>query len=222
MPLLRVPEAVDHPDWLFELKHDGFRAFAVIERYTCRLISRGGHVLAQWPYLNEELAPAVRADRAVLDGEVTCLRPDGRSDVYGLLLRREWPVFFAFDALTIEGEDLRGLTLLERKARLREVMPRTDVTRLRYVDQVAQGAGLFRLACARDTEGVVGKWAHGRYHTDGRTTSWLKVKNPAYSQMEGRRELFESRRGGSRAAVQASYHLDALLRTRPPAAAERH
>ena len=53
---------------------------------------------------------------------------------------------------------------------------------------------LFRLACERDLEGVVAKLASGTYQTDGRSTSWVKVKNPEYSQAEGRAEFFENRR----------------------------
>jgi bifunctional non-homologous end joining protein LigD len=199
MPLIRVPEAFDHPDWLFELKHDGFRALAVIDGHRCRLVSRGGHVFKQWPLLAEEVAHAVRAHRAVLDGEIVCLRPNGASDFNALLLRRDWPVYYAFDALEVEGEDLREKQLLMRKRWLKAVMPRID-TRLRYVDHVrGRGRALFAAACAHDTEGIVAKWARGRYHADGATTSWLKIKNPAYSQMEGRAELFDARGGrGSR------------------------
>src|SRR5687768_7613421 len=99
------------------------------------------------------------------------------------MARNEWPVFYAFDALAIDGEHLRERTLLERKTRLRRIMPRHE-TRLRYVDHVGgRGKDLFRLACAHDTEGIVGKLAQGTYRTDGITTSWLKVKSGAYSQM---------------------------------------
>ena len=64
---------------------------------------------------------------------------------------------------------------------------------MRYVDHIhEQGSDFFELACQRDLEGVVAKWAHGTYQTAGRT-SWLKLKNPSYSQMEGRHDLFEAR-----------------------------
>jgi ATP-dependent DNA ligase len=53
---------------------------------------------------------------------------------------------------------------------------------------------LFNATCGRDLEGIVRKWREGRYETDGASTSWLKVKNPQYSQMVGRREVFEARR----------------------------
>ena len=57
-----------------------------------------------------------------------------------------------------------------------------------------RGVDLFRRACAHDLEGIVGKWARGRYERDGVSTSWVKIKSPTYSQWEGRRELFEARR----------------------------
>lgn len=107
----------------------------------------------------------------------------------------------------LDGRDLCGLPLLERKRRLREIMPSAG-SRLLYLDHVAErGGDLFRLACERDLEGIVAKWAHGTYQSDGRGTSWLKIKNAHYSQMEGRRELFDARRDrqtrGSKARVPA-------------------
>jgi ATP-dependent DNA ligase len=64
-----------------------------------------------------------------------------------------------------------------------------------YLDSIAErGTDLYRVACERDLEGIVAKWAQGTYQSNGRETSWLKIKNPTYSQMAGRRELFEARR----------------------------
>jgi ATP dependent DNA ligase domain len=129
----------------------------------------------------------------VLDGEICCLEPDGRTHFKNLLFRREWPFFYAFDVLNIEGEDLTNQPLLERKRRLRRLMPTID-SRLLSLEHIEQrGCDLFRAACERDLEGIVAKWAHGTYGTDGRTTSWLKIKNPQYSQMRDRHELFERR-----------------------------
>jgi hypothetical protein len=72
---------------------------------------------------------------------------------------------------------------------------------VRYVDHLAgRGRDLFRLVCQKDAEGIVAKWARGRYRPDGATTSWLKVKNPRYSQAEGRHEFFEGR-GPARPAL---------------------
>ena len=66
---------------------------------------------------------AVRAYEAVLDGEICCLEPDGRTHFKNLLSGQEWPHFYAFDALSVEREDLTALPLLERKRRLLAIMP---------------------------------------------------------------------------------------------------
>ena len=69
-------------------------------------------------------------------------------------------------------------------------------TRLLYVDHVqARGRDFFKVACAHDLEGIVAKSANGRYHSDGASTNWIKIKikNPAYTQMTARHALFESR-----------------------------
>jgi bifunctional non-homologous end joining protein LigD len=129
MRLLRIPEPFDHPDFRFEPKLDGFRALAHIRGRHCELISRNGHAFKQWPQLAEELAHALRAHSAVLDGEICCLEPDGRTQFRKLLFRREWPHFYAFDVLSIDGESLTGLPLLERKRRLLRIMPTIETCR---------------------------------------------------------------------------------------------
>jgi bifunctional non-homologous end joining protein LigD len=194
MPLIRVKRPFDHPDWLFELKHDGFRALAIIESHRCSLVSRRGYVFKQWLPLAEEVAHTVRPQHAVLDGEVVVLRNDGSSDFNALLFRRDRPHYYAFDLLELDGVDLRGLPLLQRKRLLRKLIRRDRRSRLRYLDHVrARGQDLYAAACKRDTEGIVAKWARGPYHTDGTKTSWVKVKNPDYTQAEGRHEFFEHR-----------------------------
>jgi bifunctional non-homologous end joining protein LigD len=79
----------------------------------------------------------------------------------------------------VDGEDLRQWPLAERKRRLRRLIPSVP-TRLLYVDHVqARGSDFFEVACAYDLEGIVGKLASGRYHADGTSTNWCKIKNPA-------------------------------------------
>jgi hypothetical protein len=127
-----------------------------------------------------DIADAVRCASAVLDGEVCCLEPDGRTNFYRLMFRRDRPFFYAFDVLAIDGQDLTMLPLRDRKRRLRAIAPRQH-SRLLHVDAIAErGTDLFRLACKGDVEGIVAKWAHGTYQCDGRGTSWLKIKNPQY------------------------------------------
>lgn len=135
----------------------------------------------------------------------------GKSDFNTLLFRREWPYFYAFDLLELEGEDLRARPLLERKRILAGIIPYDYDMRLRLLGHVSKrGRDLFRVACDHDTEGIVAKWARGPYLTDGSTTSWLKIKNPSYSQAVGRHELFERRFSEARATV-GSRRLDPTL-----------
>ena len=133
MRLLRIPEPFDHPDWLFGLKLDGFRALAFIDGHRCRLVSRNGQTL-EFPQLAEELAHTVQHQHAVLDGEIVCL-DDDRPHFNELLFRRTaaWPVFYAFDVLRIDGRDLRRLPLEDRKRELRRIVPRKH-SRLIYVE----------------------------------------------------------------------------------------
>ena len=165
-----VGEPFDHPDFFFEVKFDGFRALAHIGGHHCQLVSRNSQILKRWPQLSEEIAHAVRAHSAVLDGETD------------LLFGREWPYFVAFDVLSINGKDLRDLPLHERKRRLARIMPWVE-SRLILLEPIERhGRRLFELACERDLEGIVAKWKHGTCQSDGRGTSWFKVKVPSYSQ----------------------------------------
>jgi bifunctional non-homologous end joining protein LigD len=76
MPLTRRPEPFSHPDWLFEVKWDGFRSLAYIENGHCKLMSRNGNEFKSFSDLNLSLPLECRAKRAVLDGEIVCL--DGK------------------------------------------------------------------------------------------------------------------------------------------------
>ena len=102
--------------------------------------------------------------------------------------------FYAFDQLWLNGRDMPGLPLLERKARLFDLVPDDDA-QLLYVDHVeGDGVPFLKAASAMDLEGVVGKYAPGVYQSSA-ATSRVKVRNPNYSQMEGRADLFEGRSG---------------------------
>ena len=103
------------------------------------------------------------------------------------------PCFFAFDLLMADGKDLRSERLTDRKQELRRLMLKAPTSRLRYADHVEQhGTALFRRVCEMDLEGIVAKHGLAPYTTE--RTTWFKIKNPKYSQMEGREELFERER----------------------------
>ncbi|HZT29453.1 MAG TPA: RNA ligase family protein [Bryobacteraceae bacterium] len=187
-----LSEPFDHPDWLFELKWDGFRAVAYIEAGGGRLVSRNGNIFKSFPGLATSLAAAVGQHEAILDGEIVALDGSGRAQFYPLLHRRADPYFYAFDCLWLDGRDLRCLPLVKRKAILRRLVPRQP-SRLLYVDHIdGRGVDLFREICRQDLEGIVAKQRDGVY--DPKAPTWIKIKNPDYSQAAGRHEFFDRRR----------------------------
>ena len=170
---------------------------AYIEDGRCRLFSRNGNEFKSFPVLNLALPLDCRARRAVLDGEIVCLDEAGNSQFQNLLFRRGEPRYYAFDLIWRDGEDLRYLPLTERKPLLRGVVPKQG-ERLLYCDYVEEmGERLFQLACQRDLEGIVAKRKFDPYLLDGSAT-WLKIRNPKYSQWVGREELFERERSTDR------------------------
>jgi bifunctional non-homologous end joining protein LigD len=139
MPLQRRKTAFDHPDWLFELKYDGFRALAYLDTAGCRLVSPNAHAFGSFESLRDGIGHALRRTRAVIDGEIVCLDDKGHPQFYNLLYRRAEPCFVAFDLLWPDGEDLRFVPLHERKHRLKALLRQTE-SRLLYADHV-QGKG---------------------------------------------------------------------------------
>lgn len=96
----------DDPEWIYEIKHDGFRALAVIEHGQCRFFSRKKHKFTGYQDLPAALVKEVHADAAILDGELVVTDHLGRTMFADLLKQRELARYFAFDLLWLNGEDL--------------------------------------------------------------------------------------------------------------------
>lgn len=147
--LIRLPAAFDHEDFIFELKMDEFRAVAVSTNDQTRLVSRHRNVYKRFNELAAGIHLELNCD-AVIDGEIVCLDENGRPQFYDLFRRRGVPVFYAFDVLCLDGQDLRMRRLVERKAVLRSIVPPQPSVML-YADGIERdGRELFRLACDRD------------------------------------------------------------------------
>jgi bifunctional non-homologous end joining protein LigD len=189
----------DHPDYLFELKYEGFRALA-FEHGLCRLVSRNGTEFASFSVLSSAIGASLSNGRAVLDGEIACVDEHGCPQFNDLLFHRAEPGFFAFDILSRDGRDLRFDALVDRKAELRRLLSMRSLraqkaSRVCYVDYIEKtGSALFDLVCKRDLEGIVAKLKHGNYATEREHSSWIKVKNKNYSQAEARAEFFEGKK----------------------------
>jgi len=124
-----------------------------------------------------------------------CLDKHGRPQFRDLLFHRA-ERFYAFDLLMCDGKDLRSERLADRKYELRHLLSGLPGrSRLRYADHVEQcGTRLFQRVCKMDLEGIVAKLSSGPYVADRNRSTWFKIRNRNYSQMEGREELFERER----------------------------
>jgi bifunctional non-homologous end joining protein LigD len=191
MPLARLHAPFDHADCIFEPKMDGFRALAYVQDGACRLVSRNRNTYKSFPELTTAIEGSLRVRNAILDGEIVHLDAAGVPQFYDLMRRRRPQHFFAFDLVWMNGRDLRALPLIERKRLLRGIV-RPQPAPVLYVDHVAErGVALFEAICARDMEGVVAKLASAPYTPEA--TTWVKIKNRAYSHAEGRAEFFHGR-----------------------------
>src|SRR6266851_4249609 len=173
--------APDGPEWLHEIKYDGYRLLIRIERGEVRLITRGGlDWTGKFPALARALA-ALPVDSAWVDGEVVALAADGTTS-FGELQDKiangdtSGLVFFAFDLLYRDGYDLTGAALEDRKAALAEIVPRQAAGMVRYSDhQEGHGPDFFRHACRYDLEGTIAK-RRDRPYRSGRSSDWRKMK----------------------------------------------
>jgi bifunctional non-homologous end joining protein LigD len=121
----------------------------------------------------------LKVGSALIDGEAVVLDVDGRSSfqaLQGALKGAPATIdYFAFDLLELDGEDLTGLPLVERKAKLQKILPKSK-SRLRYSDHiVGSGEKLLNQFCAAGLEGVISKLATGKY-VGSRSGGWLKTK----------------------------------------------
>ena len=151
----RRREPFDHPDWLFDVKYDGFRALCFLEQWRGYFGSRNGKPLNRFTVLADELAEVLEVDEAVIDGEVIVADDSGRPQFYDLLRGRRTPVYVAFDLLWRDGVDLRPLPLSERRSALRGLLAKgsPDPVISEAVSVEGRGCELFELMCANDLEG---------------------------------------------------------------------
>jgi bifunctional non-homologous end joining protein LigD len=163
--------------WVHEIKFDGYRLQLRIRSGSATLRTRKGlDWSSRFPKL---IADAGALPDGLIDGEVVALDADGAPDFPALQAalsdeKTDDLIFFAFDALFAEGEDLRDRPLSERKARLKALAG--DGARIRYVDHFdAGGEAVLKSACRMDLEGVVSKRLDAPYRS-GRSESWRKSK----------------------------------------------
>ena len=174
-----VKRAPDGDDWLHEIKFDGYRIAARVDRGAVALLSRRGNDWAShFPAVRDAIAK-LRVRRLLMDGEVAAVLPDGRTSFQGLqnVGRGAELAYFVFDLLHLDGADVARLPLEERKARLERLLaPIAGRSVLRYSAHVVGGGARFlEVACERGLEGIVSK-RRDRPYEPGRHGGWVKTK----------------------------------------------
>jgi bifunctional non-homologous end joining protein LigD len=206
-----VDDPFDDPEWLYEIKWDGYRAIAFIADSKVRLVSRNQNDLtAQYSELHT--TPSfIRAETAILDGEIAAFDAQGRSS-FSLMQQRTGirsggrrtgsrqdisVLYYVFDLLYLDGYDLRRVSLEERKDLLAKITSLDGP--VRYSDHFSQGKALFDVAKQKGLEGILAKRRSSLYE-ERRTREWLKIKITqtldcvigGYTDPEGSRSYFGS------------------------------
>jgi len=197
-----VDEPFDDPGWEYEVKWDGYRALAYINETETALWSRNNKSF------NEKFYPVFEAVRnwnihAVIDGEIVVVNDEGisnfnslqnwRSEADGQLL------YYVFDVLWLNGENLMNLPLKERKAVLQTLIPKDSIIRSGF-SMEALGTEFFEAAKNMGLEGIIAKRSDSVYIPGDRSKDWLKIKVQkrqevviaGYTRNEGSPKLFSA------------------------------
>jgi len=174
-----VDEPFDDPNWVYEVKWDGYRAIATINKGEVELISRNNKTFNDKFYSIHKLLQKWKIN-AVLDGEILVLNDKGISD-FGAL--QNWRseadgelIFYVFDILWHEGKNLMELPLIQRQAILKDVLPTGDDHIRQSKVFNATGIDFFKAAQRMGLEGIIAKKADSTYTSDLRSKEWLKIK----------------------------------------------
>jgi bifunctional non-homologous end joining protein LigD len=171
-----APVAPSGPDWIHELKHDGWRLIARKDAAGVRLWTRQAtDVTRRFSGIAAAVAALPGGD-LVLDGEAVIFRPDGHSDFHGLLSpgRGREAVMVAFDLLGLDGADLRRHPIEDRRSSLEALV--VDGPGLLFSQSIeGDGHMIFEHACRLGAEGIISK-RRGSPYRSGRVDAWRKIK----------------------------------------------
>ncbi len=177
---LRVDEPPDGGTWVHEIKFDGYRLEARLDNGVVRLLTRNG---LDWTARFSSVAKALtslKAQTALLDGEVVVETENGATSFTELVADLKAGtsgrmIYYAFDLLHVDGMDLRGASLLDRKAALAKLLGRRRQGIVRLSEHIAgNGARMLESACELGLEGIISKRTDRPYR-GGRTGDWLKI-----------------------------------------------
>ena len=179
--LAKLVNTIPEGEWLYEMKYDGYRVLAFVEGSSVRLITRNGNdITKRFFTIASYLRDFAKGRAMVLDGEIVIADESGKTDFQALqnyLKNQESHTltYIVFDLLAIDGEDIRGRSLIDRKEKLENLMK--DAPKNLYYSRYVKGYGKesFAAACEAGMEGIMGKKADSVY-SGNRNDDWIKIK----------------------------------------------
>jgi bifunctional non-homologous end joining protein LigD len=182
MKATAVTELPAEGDWIYEIKWDGYRALGLKGGENVRLLSlKEKDLTSDFPGVAGAMG-GLAAETALVDGEIVAVDAQGRPSFQVLQNRQAlgagWSVvYYAFDLLQLDGQDLQRLPLHVRKAKLKALLAATDSPALRYsAELTGKPAAVIRTVGAAGLEGVIAKQRDSVYRAGTRVTTWLKLK----------------------------------------------
>ncbi len=180
-----VNKPFDQEGWIYEVKWDGYRALAYLDHGSVEIRSRNNNSF------NDKFYPVYQAFQklqytAILDGEIAVLNEKGIADFSLLQAWRSEAdgelVFYAFDLLWLNGQNLMDRPLTERREKLEELIPSQGIIRLSKTFD-AKGTDFFAAAEKMGLEGIIAKKADSKYNPDTRSREWLKIKTEKHQEL---------------------------------------
>jgi bifunctional non-homologous end joining protein LigD len=179
MAAMAVKTLPEGSEWLYEAKLDGYRALLLKEATQIQILSRNEKDLTGMYPAVRAAARRLKADQAVIDGEIVALSEEGRPSFQALQHRGSHPhhriVFYAFDVLHLDGRDLMDEPLVQRRARLPQLI--AEDASLRLSRELPGSVGdIVRALREAGVEGVIAKRRDSLYQPGARSSDWLKLK----------------------------------------------
>jgi bifunctional non-homologous end joining protein LigD len=190
-------------DWIYEIKFDGYRAVALCGGNETRILSRNEKDFGRKFREVKDAVAALAVQDAVIDGEIVALDDKGRSSFqllqgFDMGLVRPPIIFYAFDLLRLNGKDLQGLSIEERKAKLEGLTEKASRCNSVFGFIYEKIEELLSRVRGLGLEGLIGKRTNSRYEAGKRTGAWVKIKLHkeqefvigGYTEPEGSRKHF--------------------------------
>jgi bifunctional non-homologous end joining protein LigD len=188
LPMLTtlVDEPLDEPGWSYEIKWDGYRSIAYLDKKKVEIRSRNNKSFSEKYYSVHQALIKLNL-QVVFDGELVVLDEKGMPDFNGLQLWRSEAdghlVYYVFDVLWLNGYSLMNVELKERRSILKDIIPKNHPIILISENFEATGKEFFQLAEKLELEGIIAKKSDSLYSPGIRSREWLKIKTAKRQEM---------------------------------------